>query len=179
MPPIHVAITRRVKPGREADFEAALLRFFQQTMFAPGVLGAQVVRPASDSIPPFEYGVLRTFESEAARDAFYASEQFAAWDAEVEPLLCGDHYERRNLHGLEAFFRGQGAPPRWKMGLLTWTGVFPSVLLWTTLFKPVLPMLPHLLGTALVTVAVTITLTWAVMPLLTRLFHGWLRPGAE
>jgi antibiotic biosynthesis monooxygenase (ABM) superfamily enzyme len=85
--------------------------------------------------------------------------------------------QRRRLHGLEAFFRDtkHGPPPRWKMAIVTWMGVFPSVLLWSSLLPNLLSGLPHLLVVAIVNVFVVATLAWGVMPLLTRFFAGWLQ----
>lgn len=176
MPPIHVAIRRRVTPGKEAEFEASLLDFFQRSMFFPGVLGAQILRPG-EGASPLEYGILRTFESEAARDAFYESALFKTWNSQVAPLLAEVAYDRRDLHGLEAFFRGEhGPPPRWKMAIVTWLGVYPCVVLWSTLLGPFLSPLPRVLATAVVTAAVVITLAWGVMPFLTKVLRPWLRP---
>ena len=74
--PIHVAITRRVKPGHEAEFQQALREFFQASFGHEGVLGASVLTPlpGSDSR---EFGILRTFASKSERDAFYESSMFS------------------------------------------------------------------------------------------------------
>ena len=81
------------------------------------------------------------------------------------------------LHGLEAFFRDpqHSPPPRWKMAIVTWLGVFPSVLFWSSTLPKVLPGLPSLGVMAIINVFVVVTLAWGVMPLLTKLFAGWLR----
>src|SRR5690606_3814272 len=95
---------------------------------------------------------------------------------EVASLVAEAEYERRDLHGLEAFFRGEhGPPPRWKMAVVTWLGVFPCVALWSRLLHPVLQGLPSLLITACVSAAVVVTLAWGVMPLLTKLARPWLQ----
>ena len=49
--PIHIAITRRVRPGREAEFQEALREFFQTSFAHGGVLGATMIvpPPGSDS----------------------------------------------------------------------------------------------------------------------------------
>ena len=43
--PIHVVITRRVKIGREGEFQEALLDFFQKSFAQDGVLGADMLTP--------------------------------------------------------------------------------------------------------------------------------------
>ena len=67
--PIHIVITRRVRPGREAEFQAALREFFQASFGHEGVLGASMVVPPPGS-GSTEFGILRTFASEQDRDAF-------------------------------------------------------------------------------------------------------------
>jgi heme-degrading monooxygenase HmoA len=73
--PIHIAINRTVKPGREDDFEKAILTFFADAQENETTLGAQLLRPlpGSDSRT---YGIMRSFKSEHDRDQFYASERF-------------------------------------------------------------------------------------------------------
>jgi len=75
--PIHIAITRRVRPGCEAEFQAALREFFKISFAHGGVLGSSMLTPppGSDSR---ELGILRTFASEKERDAFYGSPVFKA-----------------------------------------------------------------------------------------------------
>ena len=75
--PIHVAITRCVRPGCEAGFQQALREFFQTSFGHDGVLGASMLTPppGSDSR---EFGILRTFAGAAERNAFYESPLFKA-----------------------------------------------------------------------------------------------------
>ena len=81
--PIHIAITRRVRPGCEAEFQAALREFFQTSFAHGGVLGASMLTPppGSDSR---EFGILRTFANEKERDAFYESPMFKAWEERAQ-----------------------------------------------------------------------------------------------
>jgi hypothetical protein len=64
------------------------------------------------------------------------------------------------------------------MAVVTWMGVFPSVLLWSSLLPKLLSSLPSLAVMAIVNVFVVVTLAWGVMPLLTRIFAGWLHKRA-
>ena len=43
--PIHIAITRRVRAGCEAEFQSALREFFQTSFGHAGVLGAHLLVP--------------------------------------------------------------------------------------------------------------------------------------
>ncbi|MFH5806075.1 antibiotic biosynthesis monooxygenase [Alienimonas sp. DA493] len=170
---MHCAITLRVREGKEAEFEEALLRFVQRSLDDRGTTGAHLIRPAP-GCDDREYGVLRSFQSEAHSRAFYESEMFKTYKEETAHLVEGDAVVRP-LHGLEAFFRGAGhPPPRWKMAIVTWLGVYPAVTLWSWLLVPRLTALPAFAATAVVVAAVVVTLTWFVMPALTTLLRPWL-----
>lgn len=171
---LHLAIIRRVRPGCEAEFERAIREFFRAS-FGPGVEGAHLLTPLPGS-GSREYGILRTFASEADRAAFYASPAFAAWSRRVGPLTEGDA-RQRELHGLEGWFRTSGKPPpRWKMALVTFVGVYLVTLALALLLTPHLRDWPLTLANAVFNVVVVGLLTWVVMPALTRLVRPWLHP---
>lgn len=170
---VHVAVTRQVKPGCEEEFEQALREFARESLWEPGTTGVHLIEPVPGT-NGCEYGILRSFESEQASRRFYDSEVFHQWQQRASHLVVGDAIVRR-LNGLEAFFRdAKLVPPRWKMAIVTWLGVFPSVLLWSSTLPQFLSGLPQLLVVAIVNVFVVVTLAWAVMPLLSKLFAGWL-----
>lgn len=176
---LHIAITRRVKPGCEAEFQQALREFFQTSFGHGGVLGATMIvpPPGSDSR---EFGILRTFANERERDDFYASPIFKAWEERCAPLTESGSWTYRELHGLEAWFRAPvGPPPRWKMAVVTLLGVYPiSVLIGLTL-SPQLQRLPLVLNLFAVSALMVTCLTWLVMPRLTSWFKPWLKPQPE
>lgn len=172
--PIHLAITRRVRPGCEAEFRRALCDFLG-TPFGEGVVQAHLVSPLPDS-GSREFGILRTFASEADRADFYLSPVFREWEERVRPLTEGGP-QRRELHGLECWFRGLGtSPPRWKMALLTFVGVYVVTLVLALVLGPRLRDWPLPLANAVFNLAVVALLTWAIMPALTGLVRPWLHP---
>ncbi|XZE19527.1 antibiotic biosynthesis monooxygenase [Pirellulaceae bacterium SH449] len=173
--PVHVAITRVVRDGSEAEFERLLKKFISSSLELPGASGVLLLRPPAGS-QSNEYGLMRSFDSEMAATAFYESELFAQWLNDIAPHVQGEPVRRR-LSGLEAFFRGGPTmPPRWKMAVVTFMGVLPVASLWSQLLGPVLADMHWLLRAIAVNMAVVSTLTWIVMPLLTKLFHRWLHP---
>ncbi len=173
MKPVHFAVTRQVKQECTAEFENALREFARESLGVPGTTGVHLIEPVPGS-NGCEYGILRSFDSEEASRRFYDSEIFHQWQRRVSDLVVGDSIVRR-LHGLEAFFQdSEQGPPRWKMAIITWLGVFPSVLLWSNVLPQFLSSLPQLMVVAIVNVFVVITLAWVVMPLLTKHFSGWL-----
>jgi len=171
---VHIAITRQVKPGNEAVFEKALRAFARDSLNEPGMTGVHLISPVPGS-EGAEYGILRSFDNEAASRAFYESHLFQNWQQQVAPYVIGPPVYRR-LHGLEAFFRNSRLPmpPRWKMAVVTWLGVFPTAVLWSTVLPKALDGLHTLVIMAIVNIFVVVTLAWGVMPMLTRFLARWL-----
>jgi hypothetical protein len=177
--PIHIAITRRVRPGCEAEFQQALREFFQTSFAHGGVLGATMIvpPPGSDSR---EFGILRTFADEKERDAFYASPIFKAWEVKCQPLTEKDSWTARPLHGLEAWFRSpHNPPPKWKMAVATFLGVFPLAMILNLTLGPVIREWHFVPRNAVFNAFVVTLLAWVVMPVVTRLLHGWLQPQSQ
>lgn len=174
---IHIAITRRVRPGREAEFQQALREFLQTSFAHGGVHGASMLVPAPGA-PSKEFGILRTFANEQERDAFYNSPMFKAWEERARTLTEGEP-EYRQLHGLEAWFRSPLAPPpRWKMAVATFIGVVPVAMGLSLTLGRVIRTWPFVVGSVVFNAAVVALLTWIIMPLVTRLLRGWLHPSA-
>jgi uncharacterized protein len=177
--PIHLAITRRVRAGCEAEFQQALREFLQTSFAHGGVLGASMLTPLPGS-DNREYGILRTFANEAERAAFYDSPLFKAWEERARRLTEGEPVSRQ-LHGLEAWFRSPShpPPPRWKMAVATFLGVFPVAMVLNLALGPVIRSWPFVLGNAAFNLCVVAILTWVVMPLVTRLLRRWLHPHPD
>lgn len=172
---IHVAITRIVRPGCEDAFAQGLREFFQASFAHPGVAGVLMIAPAPGSASR-EYGILRSFASEAERDDFYRSPLFRAWDERARALTEGEP-DYRDLHGLEAWFRGPTVPPpRWKMAVATYLGVFPLATTLSLTLAPRLKELGAIGANAIFNAFIVVLLTWVVMPVVTRLLRGWLHP---
>ena len=66
------------------------------------------------------------------------------------------------------------ARPHWKMALLTWVGVNPAILLFSSLVPGVFGPMPALATLLVVNVFVVAALEWLIMPALTALFSRWL-----
>jgi uncharacterized protein len=176
--PIHVAITRRIKPCREAEYQEALREFLKSSFAQPGVRGANMLVPPPGSSSR-EFGILRTFASAQERDAFYQSPMFKAWEERVKPLTEGDPVHRQ-LTGLEAWFRDpQGPPPQWKMAVATYLGVVPVVMALALTLGPLIRSWNFVLNNLVFNAFVVTLLTWVVMPTLTRALHGWLQPKQQ
>src|SRR5712671_7518590 len=124
--PVSVSITRKVKAGREADFERALHKFVRRSLSLPGQLGVQIIRPAPGSSSR-EYGIIRKFPNHQALESFRMSPEYLEWNQLAVELTEGNgHVEE--FSGLESWFtvpEGAVRPlPKWKMAIATFLGVF-------------------------------------------------------
>jgi len=176
--PVHVAVTRTVKPGCEVAFEMALHDFVQRSLALPGQMGVHIIRPARGS-DSREYGIVRRFANRDALEVFRTSPEYLEWNQFALGLTEGSgHVEE--LCGLESWFTVPGQPlrplPQWKMALITFVAVdvVTTLLFWT--IGPMIQNWPFLIRNSAFNVLVVVCLTWLAMPLLTRTLHGWLRP---
>jgi uncharacterized protein len=170
--PIHVAITRKVLPGKEKEFEAALQQFLGKSFSHDGVHGAMMITSLKED-GKNEIGILRTFKDEAEKDAFYNSELFKKWEEYASQLTEDTVY--RDLTGLEAWFRSPNAPPRWKMALSTLFGVFPTSVFLSYTVGYWMRDWNSLLSTFIFSVCMVGALTWVVMPFITKVLKSWLK----
>ena len=74
--------------------------------------------------------------------------------------------------------RAPAPPPRYKLALVTWIGVYPIITGLLAVLGPATATWPLPLRTLLLTAVMVPTLTWLVVPTLTRVFRGWLAPGS-
>jgi antibiotic biosynthesis monooxygenase (ABM) superfamily enzyme len=128
--PVTVVIRRRVRSGRQAEYEAWLERFIQETSSFPGYLGVDVHRPAANA--PLDYVSVVRFASVEDLRAFEQSDLRRDALREVIPFVEGDAAWER-LTGLEFWFAPPpGAvvpqPSRFRMALLLSALVYGLVL---------------------------------------------------
>ena len=65
-------------------------------------------------------------------------------------------------------------PPRYKLALLTWGAAYVVITLILGVLGPLFADWPLPLRTLLISAMMVCILTWGVLPLLMRLFGGWL-----
>lgn len=179
---VTVLVTRRVRPGHEADFEAAMQQMMVAAQAFPGHLGGHLVRPGEDATSGEAniYHVIFAFDSPEHLAAWQISPVRGLGLKAVAPHTEGEQ-QMRQVAGLAHWFaepKGppQTPPPRWKVAVVTWLGIFPTVLL---LFLTVVPLMadwPLVPRTMVVTLLVVLIMTWGVAPRLTRWLRPWLHP---
>jgi antibiotic biosynthesis monooxygenase (ABM) superfamily enzyme len=179
--PVTVLYSRRVKPGREADFEAWARGIVAAARQFPGHLGASVL----DAPGSREYHILFSFADPRSLRAWQDSEERQRWLARVGELLEADR-GLQQLTGLETWFKLPGAnvptmkpPPRWKMWLISLMAVYPLVLAFQALAVPRMVGLPLPLRALLFPLVLLTLMTFVVMPVVTRVLHRWLDPRQD
>jgi uncharacterized protein len=177
--PVTTTVTRRIKPGHEAAYEAFLAGISGAAQGFPGYLGVEVFRP----IPGGQGGEYRTvyrFDSPAHLRAWLDSKERAGWLQQAEPHVAGP-MRTEFLTGLEGWFTlptqpGVAPPPRYKMVILTWVTIFPLITLIVVATAPLIGRLPLVVRLGVTTLVTVSLMTWVVMPRVTRLLRGWLYP---
>ena len=171
---------RRARPGHEAEYESMLREMLAKMREHKGFLGGDLIPPEA---PGEEYQLVVRFASEAELQAWDMSDARGALLERMKAVAEGEP-EFRKLSGLEAWFEPAVVPatmhpPRARMALVTWLGIFPTVLF---LFLTVAPLLadwwlaPRV---AVITVLVVLLMTWVVAPRLTRWLHPWLHASSK
>ena len=176
-PPVTGVASRRVEPGREEEFEEWASGILAAVNDFPGYLGSDVLRPSGDEDD--EYRMIYRFDHASNLKRWEESEERRRWLRKAKPLVREENVQV--LTGLEAWFTlpakpGETPPPRYKMAVVTWLAVFPTITAIFLLLSPVLTALPLLLRTLLLTLIMVTLMTYVVMPRMTRLFSFWLYP---
>ena len=181
---VTVLVTRRVMAENAAGFESAMAGMMEAARSFAGHLGGQLVHPDEPDAAnePLLYHVVFAFDTEAHLAAWQASPERARWLEQVAPFTLGAQQMRR-VSGLDYWFAPAGAttkapPPKWKVAVVTWLGIFPTVLLLFLTVAPLLADWPLVPRTMLITALVVILMTWVVAPRLTRWMAGWLHRPA-
>lgn len=173
-PPVTVEVMRRPKPGKEMAFEEYLTGISRAAMAQPGHLGTNIFRPPKGTNQP--YRIIFKFERRSQLRRWESSSERAEWRALAESV--SQSCDRAETCGLEAWFTLPEShtphPPRHKMMLLVWLGIYCLVNLAFITVGPLVEYLPLLVRTFILTALIVPIMTYLVLPLLTRLFKRWL-----
>ncbi len=181
--PVTVVITRRVKAGCEAAYEAWLARLQEDARPLPGYLGVTTHRPAPAG--PREYVSAIRFKRLEDLRAFEASALRREALARVAGLVEADAVWQ-TMTGLEFWFTPPPGtvvpvPSRPRMALLMIGVVFALVLSIGTIVNIAADQLPFALPgpvRLLTTISLEVLLmTYWLMPRLTRALAPWIYPA--
>jgi antibiotic biosynthesis monooxygenase (ABM) superfamily enzyme len=177
---VTTAVTRRVKPGHEAQYEEFLEGVIATASRFPGYLGTEIFRPDRHGD---NYRIVYRFDDAGHLRDWLDSDEHAAWLARAEPHAAGAT-QTQFLTGLESWFTlpadpGAPPPPPCKMALLTWITIFPLISGIVAAFGPTLGSIPLVPRTAITTAIAVPVMTWILMPRVTRLLQHWLFPRQQ
>lgn len=170
--PLTVIVTWRVRKGREREFEAWHHELSDAALTFPGHMGVNVIR---SSVGGQEFVVIFRFDTYEHLRAWQESDIHRELMRKSQPFREKEPSHRLES-GLEFWFTqpGQAFPPRWKMALVTFLGVWPASLFLSWLLNLLAGTLPVVLKTLLVACGLVILLTWVIMPALVKILKRWL-----
>lgn len=178
---VTVLITRRVKAGHVAAFEHASADMTLEASAFPGYLGGQLVRPdAEGGGDPGLYHVVFAFDTAEHLQGWQQSPTRSLALAAIALHIEGQTL--RQVSGLGHWFAApvgpkQNPPPRWKVAVVTWLGICPTVYVLFLAVAPFLADWPLLPRVMVITALVVLVMTWLVAPRLTTWLKLFLYPA--
>ena len=177
-PPVTVTIIRQVKPACIPEFERLVFELSMNANLYPGHLGTNLFRPSDQSS---EYRVVYKFDCMSHFRQWSQSKIRAKYYKQIQPLLYKQP-EMQILTGLETWFnlpnyKGALVPqPRYKMAVISWLAIYPLVIVILEVLGPILNMLQIPGRAAIITLIAILSMTYIIMPYMSRLFSRWLYP---
>jgi uncharacterized protein len=173
-------ISHIIRPERAEGYEEWFHGSASAAHRFKGYLGVNAIRPR-DHVHP-EYVHIVRFDHYSNLKKWLESDIRREWIERLQPLIEKPE-PVQTLTGLETWFTlsdepMKSPPPRYKIALVTWLGVFVTLTILTRLLAPLLSRLPVLLNQLITTGLVVASLTYLIMPRLTQLFRQWLYPKA-
>lgn len=174
--PVTVSVSRKVRPGREDDYEAWVRGISAVAAGFPGHQGVSVLRPspATDN----KYVLIYRFDSYAHAHLWEVSDERKNWIEKLDGLVEGEA-DYKKVTGLEFWFDLPEVPVAAKASphKMAFTLVVVVFVLVYALQLAIGPMLAPWPLWARVLLGVTVQvllMTYVVMPRVTRLLKGWL-----
>jgi antibiotic biosynthesis monooxygenase (ABM) superfamily enzyme len=164
---------RRVRAGKEQEYESHLKVLHQLVQGVPGYLGTDIVRDAA----AHEYVSIVRFDSLENLRAWQASGQHEHWQLDLDGIVEGDAQVRR-CEGLEFWFNVPNAatkpPSRHKMAVVLVVLVTVMSLCFTPVILHYFGTAPRLIRAFISATLQVILLTYVIMPRVTRVLAFWL-----
>lgn len=173
--PVTIFITRKAKPGKEAELEAWMREIRAASSQWPGYVSSRSLE-SEEGGKPGEFDVVFTFDSAENFNHWVNSPEKKAFYDRLPALI--DEQKVRRLSGLEPWLQlsapNMAPPPKWKMCLLAFFAVYPTIYFVSALAGDFLLGLPIWLRLLCTVPVISIIMTFIAMPLMTRLFRRWL-----
>jgi len=173
-------ICRKIKPGREKDYNNWIRRYLTLERRAPGYLGTTIIIPGG-SKSPLRY-IIRRFTDKAEMERWDNS------DESLKLLKEANDYSTRYYDtstGLETWFTlpdlktlSQSPPPRWKMAIVIFFAAYAISSLSRSILNPFIGDWAILGNAVIYSAILVVSLTYFALPIANRLLRHWLYPGS-
>jgi antibiotic biosynthesis monooxygenase (ABM) superfamily enzyme len=176
--PITITVSRTVKPGREADYEAWSKEIIRAGSAFPGFLGVNVLKPARET--GGEYVSIYRFDTYAHGRAFQNSSERAKLLKQLEDRdIVEGEPDIKQVTGLETWFElpevpASATPSPHRMAIVLIGVVFVLVLAISYTLGPYMQSLPLAVRVLILVTLQVLLMTYVVMPRVTRLLKNWL-----
>lgn len=174
--PVTVSISRKVKPGHEAEYERCISELTDAAARFPGHQGVTILRP--NAATQFKYVIIYRFESYSTCQVWEDSDIRKALIESLASLVDGEASTHKAT-GLEFWFTlpelpASKPPNPHKMALVLIVIVYILVLGLNVALKPVLGFLPFPLLVLVVVTLQVLLMTYLIMPRVTVWLKRWL-----
>jgi antibiotic biosynthesis monooxygenase (ABM) superfamily enzyme len=174
--PATAVFSWRARPGRENELAAWLQEARQVLARFPGYLGSTVI----DEEGTRDFHLIAEFANQEDLRRWLQSDERAVLVARTSSLAAAQPSVQLRT-GLETWFHvpsHDGAtmrpPPRWKMWLVSLVAIYPLVLLFLSFVAPRVQSWPLWARAAFFPFVLLTSMTYVVMPVVTRLLRRWL-----
>ncbi len=171
---ITVTVSYFVKKDKITEFELWLKKIISEATKFEGHLGTNIIKPTETTK---EYIVIFKFDKYKNLRKWLASDIRNNLMFQLKPFI-NKSPEFKQTEGLEFWFtlpNGNIKPPKHKMVIVTWFGLFPVVLINSYLFKYLFTgIVPSIIVSGLATFFTVFFMTYFIMPFITKVFSFWL-----
>jgi antibiotic biosynthesis monooxygenase (ABM) superfamily enzyme len=176
--PATAVFARRIKLGREARYEGLVREMVETSESFPGQLAATVLHEPGSS----GYTLVYSFTNGLTLRSWLDSPERRQLLRQAD-RLAEQHLRLPPLTGLETWFTlprraTVKPPPRWKMWLVSLLAIYPLVVIFQATIVPTIKTWPLLVRSALLPLTLLTSMTFVVMPVVTRVVQPWLSRGA-
>lgn len=174
--PVTVSVARKIKPEREADYEAWIKGVTAAAATYRGHQGVSVVRPSPATNG--EYVLIYRFDSYENGRAWEESDMRKTWVEKLDGIAAGEATYKK-VTGLEFWFDLPNVPVHvkpspHKMALTMTIVVFMLVYALQATIGVVLNAYPLWFKVLVIVTLQVVLLTYIVMPRVTQLLKPWL-----
>ncbi|WP_300526909.1 antibiotic biosynthesis monooxygenase [Maricaulis sp.] len=171
---VTVVVDRTALPDKIAEFEEYLTRIRAAAAEFPGFLDSDVIHPEGTH----RYILVFRFASQQQLDDWSASKPRCHWVEKIDQVV-EEPTKLITLTGLETWFYAPGGetytpPPKYKMAIISYLAIAPTIMVFNLIFGRFLVDIPGYLAIYITAPFIVLLMTYAVMPLMTKLFQGWL-----